>query len=132
MTSSGGDILALTMSSFLAFSSSTGHTNRSLVRPNSCSRDKMVSSLDWEMSTLSMDSTMPSHRCILILSAYLEENKEREKNQNLSRFEGSWIQKVYYTKPSELFHICDAIKQNESEVENNQVLFFGICNLRII
>ena len=28
--------------------------------------------------------------------------------------------------------ICDAIKQNESEVERNQMLFFGICYLRII
>ena len=27
---------------------------------------------------------------------------------------------------------CDAIKQNESEVEKNQIWFFGICYLRII
>ena len=27
---------------------------------------------------------------------------------------------------------CDAIKQNESEVEKYQILFFGICYLRII
>ena len=29
-------------------------------------------------------------------------------------------------------HVCDAIKQNESEVEKNQILFFGICYLCII
>ena len=28
--------------------------------------------------------------------------------------------------------ICDAVKQNESEVERYQILFFGICYLRII
>ena len=27
---------------------------------------------------------------------------------------------------------CDAIRQNESEVEKNLILFFGICYLHII
>ena len=30
---------------------------------------------------------------------------------------------------SEFTYICDVIKQNESEVEKNQILFFGICYL---
>ena len=32
----------------------------------------------------------------------------------------------------DLSDICDAIKQNDSEVEKYQILFFGICYLHII
>ena len=36
------------------------------------------------------------------------------------------------TKKNDFACICDAIKQNKSEVENkNQILFCGICYLRI-
>ena len=40
--------------------------------------------------------------------------------------------KVYFLAKTLKFCICDAIKQNESEVIKYQILFFGICYLRII